>query len=404
MIRRLLVLILITFSLAPASRAETEVGNVYCPVEPSEAALPEYSAEHEGKKVYFCCSECVELFQGDPQNYLADDGSESADALRSVIDHAWNRASRTPALSIGGLVIAALLAGRLAIPRLRPLLGAQTFTIVAALALGAEAIWAHQRREQEAAKREEAELIHRVHFSTYHEYGDPPIPERPDISPRLSATFYRGNDERSDQLFNGGYYRTCDFELDLCDAGGRALTYGDSATPDDLFLRVRVVRAPGTPDFFWTPDRMANIFASRSAAKLLGRDGATVPDAVPMAVLRPMWEWEMRYPLAPFAGAAAPGRLAGIVYHCEKRFGADDQQIGSRFHYAFQFDLAFAETVILPGSDLWMGSTYRNRVLRIWEIPQREWLSSEPIPLIDGENLTTDPKLLGIEGHVLDQN
>ncbi len=149
---------------------------------------------------------------------------------------------------------------------------------------------------------------------------------------------------------------------------------------------------------------MANIFASRSAEKLLGRNGESVEDAIPMSVLRPMWEWEMRYPLEPFGETSKGDRLKGIVYHCEKRFGAGDVQIGSRFHYAFQFDLVIEDGIVQEGSDIWMGATYRNRALRIWEIPQHEWLSTEAIPVIEGTNLTTDPKLLGIEGHVLDQN
>ena len=88
------------------------------------------------------------------------------------------------------------------------------------------------------------------------------------------------------------------------------------------------------------------------------------------------------------------------------RIGAPEtsRQIGSRFHYAFQFELIIEDDKIAAGSDLWMGATYRNRALRIWEIPQHEWLGTEPIPVIEGENLTKDPKLLGIEGHLLDKN
>ena len=387
--------------------AETEVTNPLCLVEPTEDSLPEYHAEHGGQTYFFCCSECVELFDADPDRYL-ESGSDASTGARSglqlAFDQVWNTASQTPALSIGGLGLACLLIARLALPKLRPMLGMQTFTAAIAIIFGAEALSAHQRRLHGLAEKEEADLIHQVHFSTFHEYGDPPIPEKPDLSPRLSATYYRGNDERSEQLYNGGFYRTCDFNIDLCDADGHPLTYGDPVAIDGLFLRIRITRAPGTPDFFWTPDRMANIFASRDPGKRLGLGGATVPDAVPMEVVRPMREWLMLYRLAPFADPSRPDQLAGIVYHCEKRFGRGERQIGSRFHYAFQFDLELADSRLQAGSDLWMGSTYRNRALRIWEIPAGEWLSTEPIPVIEGENLTTDPKLLGIEGHQLDQN
>ena len=399
-----LVLLVISVSCA---YAETEARNAFCPIEPTEAALPEYSAEYGSKTYYFCCSECVEMFTANPSKYvdLEEDGNAN---LRSPFqlwfDGIWNAAHRTPGLSLGALAILALIVIRTVMPKLRPLLGMKSVAAIVTLSLGGEALSAHQLRRKDAREYEESQLIHQVHFSTFHEYGDPPIPARPELPPRLHATFYRGNDERSSRLFNRGYYRTCDFVLDLCNSAGEALGYGSRLTPDESFLRIRVVRAPGTPDFFWTPDRMANIFASRSAEKLLGRDGKAVADAVPMQNLRPMWEWEMRYPLSSFARDSKPERLKGIVYHCEKRFGTNDVQIGSRFHYAFQFDLILADGIVQEESDLWMGATYRNRVLRIWEIPQREWLSTEPIPVIEGENLTTDPKLLGIEGHVLDQN
>jgi hypothetical protein len=297
-----------------------------------------------------------------------------------------------------------MLLARLAIRKSRPLLGTKAFAIVIGLALAGEAFSAHYLRLQENRADLEKDLIHEVHASTFAEYGYPPIPARPKIPARLEATFYRGNDERSSQLWNRGFYRTTDFKLDLCDADGKTITYGDELKPTEQFFRIRVIRAPGTPDFFWTPKRMKNIFASRSPDKLLGRGNTPVPDAVPMKVVRPLWEWEMLYPLEPFVKTSADGRLKGIIYHCEKRFDHKEVQMGSRFHYAFQFDLRTAGGKLADNSDLWMGATYRNRSLRIWEIPQEEWLSTEPIPMIEGENLTTDPKLLGIEGHVLDKN
>lgn len=388
------------------SRGETEARNAFCPIEPTEAALPEYSTKFGDKTYYFCCSECVEMFNANPAKYLdpSELGSDvERGRLQAWFDTVWNTAARTPGLSVGGLAILAMFVARFAIPKFRPLLGTKSFTAMIGLALGAEAFSAHRLRKQDAREHEEEKLIHSVHASTFHEYGHPPIPEKPKVSPRVSAKFYRGNDERSSQLYNGGYYRTCDFNLDICNRDGGPIGYGDAFDIDSSFLRIRIVRAPGTPDFFWKPERMKNIFASRSADKFLGRNGEPVADAVPMNAVRPMWEWEMRYPLAPFK-KSSDSQLKGIVYHCEKRFDDDDVQIGSRFHYAFQFDLKFDGGKLDEASDLWMGATYRNRALRIWEIPQREWLSTEPIPVVEGENLTTDPKLLGIEGHLLDKN
>jgi YHS domain-containing protein len=53
-----------------ASHAETEVGNAFCLIEPTEAALPKYSIEFGGTTYQFCCSECVEMFKVNPGKYL----------------------------------------------------------------------------------------------------------------------------------------------------------------------------------------------------------------------------------------------------------------------------------------------------------------------------------------------
>jgi hypothetical protein len=44
-----------------------------------------------------------------------------------------------------------------------------------------------------------------------------------------------------------------------------------------------------------------------------------------------------------------------------------------------------------------MGPLYRKRSLRIWEIPEKEWLSSDPIPINEKKNEIKNPTLLGID-------
>ncbi len=233
--------------------AETVARNPYCPIEPTEAALPEFRADYAGETYYFCCSECVEIFEADPSNYVAGDESSRSQNRSGILawfDGIWNAAMLMPGLSLGGLTVLSLLSVRLLSPKLRPLLGAKCFAAIIGLSLAGEAVSAHRLRTQAEREYEEAKLIHQVHFSTFHEYGDPPIPAKPQLPPRLQATFYRGNDERSRQLFNGGFYRTCDFVLDLCDSAGESIGYGSHLDIDDSFMRIRVTRAPGTPDFF----------------------------------------------------------------------------------------------------------------------------------------------------------
>jgi hypothetical protein len=329
--------------------------------------------------------------------------------LQKKFDAIWNAGAATPGLTLGVLAIASLFGARLVLGKLAPGSGLATFSrsltgrggiaTLAALALAGEALSAHLAHRKTRQAIAEAELEHDIHYTVYQEYGDPPMPSRPEGPPSLASVYYRGNDERNPALFNGGHYRTTTFHLDLCDAGGTPRDHGDAAAADDLFLRVQFERAPGTPDYFWLPERMAAIYATRDAGKFQGRFDA-VDDAVAMSEIESLQRWEFRYPLSGFARGQSGSTIRGIVYLCEQRTDDDGQTVGGRFHYAFQFDLSFRSSGRLTTeSDLWMGALYRKRSLRIWEIPGREWLSTEPIPVVEGAQSTTDPKLLGIEAY-----
>ncbi len=51
---------------------------------------------------------------------------------------------------------------------------------------------------------------------------------RPPHPPRMFGEYYRGNDERSPGLFNGGLYRTCTFRVALVDPTGKQIRWGDA--------------------------------------------------------------------------------------------------------------------------------------------------------------------------------
>jgi uncharacterized membrane protein/YHS domain-containing protein len=53
---------------APSPEA---TGQVYCPVIPEEKIDPEFFADHEGRRIYFCCGRCRGKFKRDPEPYLA---------------------------------------------------------------------------------------------------------------------------------------------------------------------------------------------------------------------------------------------------------------------------------------------------------------------------------------------
>ena len=66
-----------------------------------------------------------------------------------------------------------------------------------------------------------------VHAATFYNHGSPPRVRPFDDVNRVSAVYYRGNDERGPQLFNGGVYRTATFHLSLCDERRQPVVVGD---------------------------------------------------------------------------------------------------------------------------------------------------------------------------------
>lgn len=411
----------LTAALALAGvAAGAPVANERCPVEPGELAVERHQTTYRGAVVSFCCADCVDEFEADPEQFLDqlpemhfDPPEPGRSAFQQRVDAVWNAAVATPGITLGTLALLALGGLRLAASKLprdsaaarcaRRATGRAGVATLALVALGGEALAAHLAHRRTRESIAESELEHEVHYAVFQEYGDPPTPSRPDRDPALRSVFYRGNDERNPALFNGGHYRTTTFHLGVCDRDGRPLDHGDRAEGADLFLHVELERAPGTPDYFWEPDRMASIYATRDPGKFHGRF-APVGDATPMVETEPMQRWEFRYPLAPFARGQGGSAYRGIVYLCEARTDKRGRTIGGRFHYAFQFEIRLQDGRISPVSDLWMGALYRKRSLRIWEIPEREWLSTEPIPVVEGGQATDDPKLLGIEAYEKDLN
>ena len=60
--------ILVTFLLQ--SKSPSEEINKRCPVEPGKMANAKYHTDHSGKRVYFCCAECIDEFNRSPETYL----------------------------------------------------------------------------------------------------------------------------------------------------------------------------------------------------------------------------------------------------------------------------------------------------------------------------------------------
>ncbi|MCH2059180.1 MAG: hypothetical protein MK183_01010 [Verrucomicrobiales bacterium] len=413
---------IVIFSVSLQTESSAGQINQKCPVEPSRNASTKYFAEHSGQKIYFCCAECIEEFRSSPETYLApvetkespaEDEVKIAEKAKWLFDQVWNAASKMAGITVVILLFLSVFTLHYTLSKFIPgtriakytkmLMARRALPLWLGLLLGAEAISAHLMHHITRKSIRDSTLEHAIHYTTFVEYGDPPLPSRPDIPPRVNAVFYRGNDERNPSLFNGGNYRTATFHIDLCTQDGDPVIHGDPVHFKSLFFRVRFQRAAGTPEYFWKPSRMANIYATRDPGKFHWRN--TEPaEVVPMTESVPMQEWTFHYPLASFTKDNEPNSVSGTFYICEKRFNDSDELIGGRFHCAFSFDLHRKSSFLEPDSDIWMGALYRKRSLRIWEIPESEWLSTKPIPEITDGHSSKDPVLLGIKDHEQNRN
>ncbi len=392
-----------------------------CPIEPEKNAHSKYYADHQGERFYFCCEECIDEFNRNPTNYISntqevttvDEDNELSLDLQELFDNVWNFSVTIAGLVIGAFALLTSLFLHYSARKLAPksrftrysgmMISRKATPYWIALLLGAEALASHLSHHHTKESISDSTLEHKIHYTTFVEYGDPPLPSRPTISPRVRGEFYRGNDERSAELFNGGNYRTATFEIDLCDRNGTSISHGDKVSFNDLFFRVNIIRAAGTPDYFWRPGRMKNIYVTHDPGKFHWREDSP-RDLIRVVETNPMQEWSFRYPIGAFTNENNPTSTSGTFYICEKRFNDSESLIGGRFHCAFSFELHQQSNHLTEKSDLWMGALYRKRSLRIWEIPESQWLGTIPIPEIEDGKSSTDRTLLGIHDHEHDKN
>ncbi len=102
---RLLLLLLAAGFALPASstRADDEPAlNTMCPVMPDEPVDPKITVVYRGKKIAFCCDNCLDMFNANPDAYLSElpqfRGAPAApsDTPPTVFDRDGERASNAP--------------------------------------------------------------------------------------------------------------------------------------------------------------------------------------------------------------------------------------------------------------------------------------------------------------------
>lgn len=226
--------------------------------------------------------------------------------------------------------------------------------------------------------------------------ADPERTVRPVHAPRMGGKYYRGNDERSPALFNGGYYRTATFEIHLLDPAGQPLIWGDPI-PARATVQVLIAKAPFAAPSLFTGEMMGAVGMS---AKHINAQG-TGEEVPPYSFLKPsdqegIWVAELPVTLDP----QAP-RQEGKVY-----LNAGMQETGGRLqgvcHYSVGYKLVAADGKLTTESEVWMESILKPGQL-IWtpegRISAQEWFDALPIPEIVNGN-SSDPKLLGTEVHI----
>lgn len=271
--------------------------------------------------------------------------------------------------------------------------GAHYLVVLLGLAVGG--LWRHHQlateenlRTIDSLEKQLVDLANPQATLGGDEFG--PVPRRPGHPPRLGGEYYRGNDERDERLFNGGFYRTAAFRVFLVDGTGKRLETGSPVPTDGVFLDFELDRSQGTSAGHFTDHSISSIFLSRQAGNAVAID-----DPVPVEVVEPDWKWRARYKLP---AATQSGRLAGRVYvYCSA--SVEDGTIRGSRHYGITYAIQIAGGVITDDSEIWMGSLFQTEnVVQTppGRIPVTEWFDFRPIPEIVGEN-SKDPQLLGLE-------
>ncbi len=408
--------------------------NEFCPVRPTEPGLEDHELTYGGKKIRFCCEPCMQAFKKNPQAYLKnlpqfednpaelEEDPDSADSFMARMNSEETRrhlllfSSVTLGLLVATWLLRGLFRRRGWRSGVRPgIVCMGTCVLLAAVV----ALYLRARSLDDEIHQQELKDL--LHFATYHDFGETPIPARPPMPKRLKATFYRGNDERSPRLFNGGHYRTCTFQIALCDEAGRELSYGAELAPhvdeslrdspsrlgetrpraaaSRLGVRFEIERGPHTPDFFWAPDRMQRYFLTQRCDPFMGSEGP-IADRVDLRTEQEMQRWAAWFPIGEVPENDADGKqdYAGIIYACEE-FSTPERMYGARMHYAIQYDIHVQGGRIDAQSDLWMGALYRTRKVLQWRLPLEQWFSHQPIPELPKPSVN-DPKLQGISDYI----
>lgn len=228
--------------------------------------------------------------------------------------------------------------------------------------------------------------------------GTSPQPIRIPGAPQLGGTYYRGNDERSEKLFNGGLYRTATLRLSLIDEADRPVQLKELLPGSQLFIRLEIDRASQSTPSLFTDAIMQDVLLTRRTSdrkEPLPSDTPTKLD-----VLESGERWVAKYRLGEYDNQS-DAALNGTVY-VETNAKQIGEAVNGSMHYGIVYGLRIRDRVLMENSELWLGPILVPGNFQIPDpkkITLQEWLDIRPIPEIDGDN-STDPDLLGIPEHL----
>ena len=216
-------------------------------------------------------------------------------------------------------------------------------------------------------------------------------PFRPKHPPRMGGTYYRGNDERNEKLFNGGFYATSKMFLSVRDRSNDALTWDDPVDRESLSVCLEIKRSPyATPSLF---NDHSMVQCSLRTASDPDDPGKNIQQA-DLQIVEPGERWRACFPLRGL------GEKEGDVLRYNG--GIDLCNAGGQPHYGIRYDILLRDGRIDAESEIWMGATFLTSNVVVPpqnKITLREWFDFVAIPEITEEN-TKDPELLGITEHL----
>lgn len=271
--------------------------------------------------------------------------------------------------------------------------------IVLAVVIHAALIQADLHREK-VAKLDKLIASLRDDLSAANEkYAPPKDLVRPAHPRAVQRTYYRGNDERSPHLFNGGFYRTATIDLTLLDSAGEALAMGKACASGPIRLRFEIRRAKNATTVLFTDDIGKKIFLSPLPQDQRITDRAR--QVSPLELVEPSEYWRGSVTLGQITGSGAE-RVAARWYVIHGTDPQVDETTGVA-HYGIDTSLSLRDGIIQPDSDLWMAALLhapKTIATPPNYLHSSEWLDIRPIPEIEGAP-SSDPVLLGTPQHAV---